>query len=102
CASAGEPGRTYNVASGRETSILELAERINRLAGNLAPIEMTGKRDWDRSGKRYGATETARSALGFEARVGLEEGLARTIAWCRDHLGLIESCIDRHRQRLAA
>jgi nucleoside-diphosphate-sugar epimerase len=102
CASAGEPGATYNVASGVETSILDLAERINRLTGNPTPIERTGKRDWDRSGKRYGSTEAARAALGFAAEVGLEEGLTRTIAWTRDNLGWIDSCIDRHRARLAA
>jgi nucleoside-diphosphate-sugar epimerase len=102
CATAGEAGKTYNVASGVETSILELAETINRLTGSTTPIERTGKRDWDRSGKRYGSTETARSALGFSAKVGLEEGLTRTITWTREHLDLIERCIGRHRQRMAA
>ncbi len=102
CATAGEAGKTYNVASGVETSILELAETINRLTGNATPIERTGKRDWDRSGKRYGSTQAARSALGFSAKVDLEEGLTRTIAWTREHLELIERCIGRHRHRMAA
>lgn len=102
CATRGEAGQTYNIASGQETTIRELAETINELAGNPTPIQWTGKRDWDRSGKRYGSTEVARSSLGFEAKVELREGLRRTIAWTRDNLTLIEACMARHQPHLAA
>jgi nucleoside-diphosphate-sugar epimerase len=101
CALKGEPGGTYNVASGQETTILELAESINRLTGNPTPIQLAPKRDWDRSGKRYGSTDIARSALGFEAKVGLEEGLKRTIAWTREHIPMIDACIAKHQRYMA-
>ncbi|HJZ92526.1 MAG TPA: NAD-dependent epimerase/dehydratase family protein [Gemmataceae bacterium] len=101
CALKGEPGGTYNVASGQETTILELAEAVNRLTGNPTPIQLAPKRTWDRSGKRYGSTEIARSALGFEAKVGLDEGLKRTIAWTRDNIGMIDACIARHQAHMA-
>jgi nucleoside-diphosphate-sugar epimerase len=100
CALKGEPGGTYNVASGVETTILELAETINRLTGNPTPIQLAPKRPWDRSGKRFGSTDIAKSALGFEAKVGLEEGLKRTIAWTRENLPLIEACIARHQPHM--
>ena len=96
CASQGQAGQTYNIASGQETCIRDLAELINLLTGNPTPIQLTGKRDWDRSGKRFGSTQTARSALGFESTVSLREGLQRTITWTREKFALIESCIDRH------
>jgi nucleoside-diphosphate-sugar epimerase len=57
-------------------------------------------RPWDHSGRRFGATEKARTALGFEARVPLAVGLARTVAWTRDHLPLIEACIAKHARHL--
>jgi len=38
CATAGKPGDVYNLASGVETSIRELAESIDRLAGNDAGV----------------------------------------------------------------
>ena len=60
CATAGEPGDVYNLASGVETSIRELAETINRMAGNDAGVELLPARDWDRSGHRFGSTEKAR------------------------------------------
>jgi nucleoside-diphosphate-sugar epimerase len=100
CASNGQPGHTYNVASGQETSIRELAELINELTGNPTPIQFTGKRDWDRSGKRYGSTAVARSEIGFEAVVGLRDGLTRTVEWTRKHLDVIEKCMARHEPHL--
>jgi nucleoside-diphosphate-sugar epimerase len=102
CATAGRPGGVYNLASGRETSILELATVINELAGNPAGVELAPKRAWDHSGKRFGAVDRARDELGFEARTGLRPGLEQTIAWTRQNLDLIERCIARHRRLLQA
>ena len=96
CALKGEPGQAYNLASGVETSILELAERINGLTGNPAPIDLKLARDWDRSGKRFGDPTKSRKELGFEASVALQDGLTRTIAWTRDNTSVIERCILRH------
>jgi UDP-glucose 4-epimerase len=101
CATAGEPGDVYNLASGVETTIRELAETINRMAGNDAGIELLPARDWDRSGHRFGSTEKARHALGFEAGVSLEDGLTRTIEWMREHLSLIDACVRRHAQHMS-
>ncbi|MBI3411945.1 MAG: NAD-dependent epimerase/dehydratase family protein [Planctomycetes bacterium] len=101
CALKGEAGQVYNIASGQETTILELAQAINRLAGNPTPIELAPKRNWDRSGKRYGATEGTRQALGFEAKVSLEEGLRRTIAWTRTNLPMIEACMAAHQRHMS-
>lgn len=100
CATQGQPGGTYNIASGQETTIFELANLINDLTGNPTPLEMAEKRAWDRSGKRFGATATARSALGFEAKVDLQDGLQRTIQWTRQNLAAIEACMNRHRSHL--
>ena len=101
CALKGEPGGAYNVASGVETTILELAETVNRLAGNPTPIQGTPKRTWDRSGKRFGSTELSKSALGFAAQVALEEGLTRTVAWTREQLPMIDACVARHQPHMA-
>jgi UDP-glucose 4-epimerase len=100
-ATAGAPGDVYNLASGVETSIRELAETINRMASNDAPVELLPAREWDRSGHRFGSTEKARRVLGFEARVSLDDGLAGTIDWMREHIGLIDACIQRHSRHMS-
>lgn len=102
CATSGRPGEVYNLASGVETPIRDLAGAVNRLAGNPAPIEMLPGRRWDRSGKRFGSTEKARRELGFEARIPLEQGLRGTIEWTQNHLPLVDACIARHADRVAA
>lgn len=96
CATIGKPGEVYNLASGVETSILELAMLINELTNNPAAIEFRPKRNWDRSGKRLGSTAKAKREIGFEARVSLREGLIRAIEWTRQNMGLIETCIEKH------
>jgi nucleoside-diphosphate-sugar epimerase len=102
CATVGEPGDVYNLASGAETSIRELAETINRLTRNEAGIELLPARDWDRSGHRFGSTEKARGKLAFEARMPLEDGLATTIDWMREHLDLIDACVRRHARHMGS
>ena len=52
-------------------------------------------------GRRFGSTEKARSELGFESRVSLDEGLRLTVDWMREHLDLIDACIERHAGKLA-
>jgi UDP-glucose 4-epimerase len=101
CAERGEAGGVYNLASGEETTILELAKAINELTGNSTEIALTPAREWDHSGKRYGDPAKAKAELGFVAEMPLRDGLERTVAWTRENLDWIESCIARHRKRLA-
>ena len=95
-AEKGQPGEVYNLASGVETTIRDLAETINELTDNPTPPEIKPPRDWDRSGRRFGSTEKSRRALGFEVRVDIREGLEKTIAWTRRNRDTIERCIRQH------
>ncbi len=79
-----ETSDPVNVGVGLETRIRDLAEMIERLVG------YRGQTVWDDSrpdgqAKRYLDTTRARKLFGFEARVSLEEGLERTIAWFREN-----------------
>lgn len=96
CAKNGKEGEVYNLASGVETSIRDLAECINEMTGNPTPVDLKPARDWDRSGRRFGATEKARRELGFEASVSVREGVEKTVAWTRENKNLIERCIRQH------
>jgi UDP-glucose 4-epimerase len=100
CAERGERGGVYNLASGVETSIRELAEMILDLSESSAGLELGPAREWDRSGHRFGSPEKARRELRFEAQVPLNEGLRRTIEWTRENLETIDACIGRHTARM--
>lgn len=96
CGLRGEPGEIYNLGSGVETTIRELAERINRLTGNATPIALTPARDWDRSGQRFAATDKAREKIGFTAQIDHEEGVRRTVEWTKANKGTIHRCMMAH------
>jgi GDP-L-fucose synthase len=72
----------FNLGSGQEINIKDLAQTIARLTG------FEGKLVWDTSkpnGQPRRALDTTRAAeyFGFKARMPLEEGLQRTIEWYR-------------------
>lgn len=100
CASRGEPGGIYNLASGVETNIRQLAETINELTGNPTPVDLKPARDWDRSGKRFGATEKSEREIGFRAEVSLREGLEKTVHWTKSNMDTILRCMKQHKQFL--
>jgi nucleoside-diphosphate-sugar epimerase len=100
CALRGQPGDVYNLASGRETTIADLAEMVNRLAGGNSAIVSNPPRPWDRAGRRVGSPRKSREQLGFEARWSLEGGLTRTMEWTRSNLDLIERAIAKHSKHL--
>jgi UDP-glucose 4-epimerase len=96
CALKGKPGGVYNLASGVETSIKELAELIVATTGGKGGVALAPARTWDRSGKRYGDPSKAQAELGFAAHVALSDGIERTVAWTRANSRLIERCIAQH------
>jgi nucleoside-diphosphate-sugar epimerase len=102
CATRGEPGGVFNLASGSETSILELAELVVQLVGTSVSIDIGPRRPWDHSVKRFGSTEKSRRELSFTATVQLQEGLRRTVEWTEGKRELVDRCVQRHAARLEA
>jgi UDP-glucose 4-epimerase len=102
CATEGRPGDVYNLASGVETTIRDLAAMINRMTTNPMPTTFVPKRAWDHAGRRVGSAVKAREELGFSASIRLEQGLKTTISWTEENLPFIERCIQQHSSRIAA
>lgn len=101
CALKGEAGEVYNLATGKETTILELATLINEYTGNKTPLDLRPARDWDRSGKRFASTEKSRQQLGFEAQVEIRDGIRRTVEWTMQNADLIRRSIAKHNKLMA-
>ena len=74
----------FNVGSGAETSLTDLASALATVMGrpDLAPVHAPA-RAVNPVQRRLADTRAARAALGFEARVMLEEGLEGLVAWWR-------------------
>lgn len=89
----GRNGESYNIGvEAPEISIAELAERVVRTAGELFgyagrvvrqtsadPAYLT-----DNPNRRCPVIDKARSELGYDPQVSLDEGLRRSLLWYRD------------------
>ncbi|MFJ5956261.1 NAD-dependent epimerase/dehydratase family protein [Paenarthrobacter sp. NPDC092416] len=73
----------YNVASGTETSLAELAQTLLLVMDSALHLEHGPERAVNGVARRLADTTAARRDLGFEAAVGLEDGLRSLVAWWR-------------------
>jgi nucleoside-diphosphate-sugar epimerase len=73
-------GRAYNIAGGRESTLLELLETMETIVGKSVRPVHGPSRPGDVRHSRAHATAAQRD-LGFQAAVLLPDGLRRTVAW---------------------
>lgn len=77
------PDGVYNIASGNETSLLELAKCLLSVMGSSLSVEHGADRAVNGVTRRLADTTAARQDLGFAAQVGLTEGLTALVDWWR-------------------
>ena len=73
----------FNIGSGTETSLVELADALQRVMGSCLPLETGPPRDTNGVTRRLADISRAQQQLAWKAEVGLEEGLRRLVAWWR-------------------
>ena len=73
----------YNVASGTETSLLELAETLLRVMGSDLSVTHGPERAVNGVVRRLADTSAAMRDLGFKTEVDVEEGLQQLVEWWR-------------------
>ena len=73
-------GELFQIASGTETSVLDLAERLQAIAGQPVGIQFAEARAGEII-KNYSSIEKAQHLLGFAPCVDLGRGLAETWEW---------------------
>ncbi|MGA9597077.1 MAG: dTDP-glucose 4,6-dehydratase [Acidimicrobiia bacterium] len=88
----GTPGETYNIGSGEQCENLDVVERLIGLVGSGSMEHVTDRPGHDR---RYGLDTAKLRALGWKPTVDLDEGLARTVAWYREHRDWWEPLVTR-------
>jgi UDP-glucose 4-epimerase len=82
-ASADVSDEVFNVASGTETSLLELARMLIEAMDADLPVEHGPERGVNKVPRRLADTTLARERLGFEAQIDLQEGLRLLVDWWR-------------------
>jgi len=78
-------GEAFNFSTGKPLNVLEMVDAIRAMMqSDLQPVVLNEASNEIRA--QHLDSTKAREQLGWEARYGLKEGLARTIAWYRNFL----------------
>ena len=89
----GVSGEAFNLGTGKETRIIDLAEMIIRLCNSRSRVEFAARRPWDKSVTRQACVDKAAKRLNFQPRTGVEEGLAATVEWFYQNMPKIEAAV---------
>jgi len=99
-ANLGIKGEVYNLASGQELFIKDVANKIINFSNSSSKLIIERRRTWDHSGRRFGDPSKSAQELGFRTQITFDEGLKSTIKWTLDNFDLISSSINKHRLKL--
>ncbi len=86
----GAVGQEFNLASGKDTRIIDLARMVNEFTGNHAGIRCVPRRKWDTKNRLQAAIDKAHNVIGYEPRTPFDVGLKGTLEWIRRHWDKIE------------
>lgn len=78
-------GEEFNLGSGTETRIGDLAVMVNEATGNEAGIRHLPRRKWDTKDRLLASVDRARELLEYEHSTSFEEGLDKTVRWFREN-----------------
>ena len=85
----GTTGEVFNLGNPDERRVREIAEIVNRLCGSGSKIVYEPQPRADDPTRRCPDITKAKTVLGWQPSVPLEEGLAKSITWFRERLGLV-------------
>ena len=83
-------GEIFNVGSGKETKIIDVANFINKITKNKEKIRFCKRRSWDNVLRRKANIQKAKSILGYVPKMEFNEGLVRTFIWVKENWDKIE------------
>ncbi len=87
-------GENFNLAAGREISILEMAKLVNESTGNKADFIYKPKRKWDTKPRLFACIEKAQNLIDFHPMVDFKDGFMENIEWFKNNWDIIESMAD--------
>ena len=78
-------GEAFNIGTGKEIRIADLAKWINEITGNKAGIVFKERRDWDKKNRLLASIEKAKNTLGYSPSMDFKEGLKHIYVWFREN-----------------
>jgi UDP-glucose 4-epimerase len=85
-------GEAFNLGSGREQRVIDMAKSVNALTGNEAGIEYRQRRDWDVKTRLLSCITKSETVLGYKPAMRFDDGLKKVHAWfCENWRSIQES-----------
>jgi nucleoside-diphosphate-sugar epimerase len=78
-------GEAFNLASGKETRVVDVARQVNELTGNDAGIRFVPRRDWDTKSRLLASIDKARDVIQYAPATCFRAGLEKTVGWFREN-----------------
>jgi len=74
-------GEAFNLGSGVEHKVIDMANLVNQITGNKAGIKFTSRRDWDVKTRLLSSIDKAHHVLGYQPHVKFENGVQEVHKW---------------------
>lgn len=84
-------GEAFNLASGTETKVIDIADMVNKATGNHNGVKLVARRDWDKITRRRASVEKARRVVGYEPKMKMQDGVKKTFDWIVGNRDKIEA-----------
>jgi nucleoside-diphosphate-sugar epimerase len=87
-------GDSFNLATGSDTQVIDMAKGILSRVDSDAEIEYVDRREWDNKTRIVGSIEKSARVLNYEPQTDFETGLDRTYEWFTSNWDRIDSCAE--------
>jgi UDP-glucose 4-epimerase len=74
-------GEAFNLGSAKEHRVIDMAQIVNKLAGNEAGVVFAERRNWDVKCRLLSSVEKAKRILGYRPQMQFEDGLTNVHEW---------------------
>ncbi len=87
-------GEAINLGSATEHRVIDMANMVNKLAGNGAGIVYAERRNWDVKCRLLSSVEKAKRILGYQPRMAFENGLKNVHRWFTNNWDYIQKSVE--------
>ncbi|AKB43107.1 NAD-dependent epimerase/dehydratase family protein [Methanosarcina vacuolata] len=87
-------GEAFNLGSGIDHQVIEMATIVNGLTNNEAAVSFKERRDWDVKTKLLSCVDKANRVLGYKPQMKFEDGLKNVHAWFEENWENIEKSAE--------
>jgi UDP-glucose 4-epimerase len=87
-------GEAFNLGSGIDHQVIEMATIVNELTNNKAAVTFRERRDWDVKTKLLSCVDKANRVLGYKPQMKFEDGLKQVHLWFEENWKNIEQSAE--------